>query len=489
MDNSESRFLTTLEVAERLGVSRQRVIAMIRTKRLPAVKRGREWIIAETNLQLVAVRFPGRPTAGKTSPAGHTNENQVQYRRARQIGIQVASMAAAETKDYDVGLSFAGEDQEQVERVLLELAKRNVRCFYDRHQIVDLWGTDLAEALSHIYTKRCRYFVPFVSQPYVSRVWPKYEFRSALQRAIRSDETFILPIRIDDSPFELLNENIFFLDLRRISPAEIADAVITELGMNVGERPLESPILTSAVGTWNPVEDLRARRHYSYISAQYPWWKYGPRLTLLATTPDKRPIPDERLRSTFLNTSVRYSEALNLALEVRTHAAGYTREFPSHRRAKDEEPLESWTCYRDGLVAYEWRPRQHNDGDSGKRWLNLNATAYNLLRALQLSNEVLDPVSSQIDVALDLTGAGDFVIPIFMYSTVSGFASYTGYHEPILRRFDRSAISGRDQWNRTCPPVEELLTTLARVFGLARLPQAYWDQGGILEYSKIGSRG
>lgn len=215
----------------------------------------------------------------------------------------------------------------------------------------------------------------------------------------------------------------------------------------------------------------------------------GPRLTLLATTPDKRPIPNERLRRTFLDTTVRYSEALNFATEVRTHAAGYTREFPSHRREKGEEPLESWTCYRDGLIAHEWRVRQRDDEDGEKRWLNLNAAAYNILRFLQLSHEVFDPASSQIDVCLDMIEPANLVVPIFAYSTVREFFVYTGYHEPILRRFERSAISGRDQWSKVCPPVEELLTELARPFGLSRLPQAYWDDKGVLEFSKIGSRG
>lgn len=394
-------------------------------------------------------------------------------------------MAKTTAKDYDLGLSFAGQDRGDVERVLLELAKRNVRCFYDRKEVAQLWGADLAETLSHIYTKRCRYFMPFVSAAYVSTIWPKFEFRSALQHAIRSDETFILPIRLDDTPFELLNENVFYLDLRKTSPPEIADAVIAKLGYNVSTGAASPSAVSSTTATWNFDDDRRVRRHCSYVAAQYPWWKQGPRLTLLTTTPHNLSIPPDRLHSTFLNLRVRYSEALNYATQVRTHSAGYTREFPSHSRAKDEEPLESWTCYRDGLIAYEWRARK---GESDEPWLNLNAVAYNILRSLQLANEVFDPASPQIDVCLDMIEPANFVVPIFAYSTVSGFSHYAGYHEPILRRFDRSAISGREKWNTICPPVEELLTELVRAFGLPGLPQAYWDEEGVLVYSKIRSR-
>ena len=53
--------LTTKEVAERLGVSVKRVQAMIRDERLPAEKLGRDYVVKEVDLKLVADRKPGRP--------------------------------------------------------------------------------------------------------------------------------------------------------------------------------------------------------------------------------------------------------------------------------------------------------------------------------------------------------------------------------------------------------------------------------------------
>ena len=53
--------LTAHEAADRLGVTRFRVYALIRTGRLPATKWGRDWQIDETDLQRVAVRQAGRP--------------------------------------------------------------------------------------------------------------------------------------------------------------------------------------------------------------------------------------------------------------------------------------------------------------------------------------------------------------------------------------------------------------------------------------------
>jgi excisionase family DNA binding protein len=54
--------MTTQEAAAALGVSVQRVRAMIKAGRLPATKHGRDWIIRESDLSGVKVYGkPGRP--------------------------------------------------------------------------------------------------------------------------------------------------------------------------------------------------------------------------------------------------------------------------------------------------------------------------------------------------------------------------------------------------------------------------------------------
>lgn len=55
------KFLTTNEVAERLGVTVARVQKLIWDGRLPASKIGRDYIIQEEDLKLVEDRKPGRP--------------------------------------------------------------------------------------------------------------------------------------------------------------------------------------------------------------------------------------------------------------------------------------------------------------------------------------------------------------------------------------------------------------------------------------------
>jgi len=55
------KFLTTPEVAKRLGITLARVQQLIWKGRLPAQKIGRDYVINEDDLKLVADRKPGRP--------------------------------------------------------------------------------------------------------------------------------------------------------------------------------------------------------------------------------------------------------------------------------------------------------------------------------------------------------------------------------------------------------------------------------------------
>ena len=53
--------LTTKDAADRLGVTVQRVHALIKDERLPAQRLGRDYVIREEDLALVAERPTGRP--------------------------------------------------------------------------------------------------------------------------------------------------------------------------------------------------------------------------------------------------------------------------------------------------------------------------------------------------------------------------------------------------------------------------------------------
>jgi len=57
----------------------------------------------------------------------------------------------SETFEYDIALSFAGEDRSYVRAVTESLQSQNVKVFYDEYEKVDMWGKDLYEHLHDVY--------------------------------------------------------------------------------------------------------------------------------------------------------------------------------------------------------------------------------------------------------------------------------------------------------------------------------------------------
>lgn len=59
--------LTITQTAERVGLTRQRVHALIKAGRLPAERVGSVLLIKESNLKLIAVRKSGPPVGNKNA--------------------------------------------------------------------------------------------------------------------------------------------------------------------------------------------------------------------------------------------------------------------------------------------------------------------------------------------------------------------------------------------------------------------------------------
>ena len=137
------------------------------------------------------------------------------------------------TFQYDVGLSFAGEQRDYVEGVARELKSRGIRVFYDDYEKETLWGKDLYAHLHEVYHQYCRYCVIFVSMDYAKKVWPNKERESAQARALENTDEYILPARFDDTPIPGLPDTIGYVDLRVTTREQLIDLILAKLGAQV----------------------------------------------------------------------------------------------------------------------------------------------------------------------------------------------------------------------------------------------------------------
>lgn len=165
--------------------------------------------------------------------------------------------------DYEVALSFSGEDRGYVERVAGHLTAHGVSVFYDKYEEVDLWGRDLYEHLHDVYANKARYCVIFISKAYASKVWPTHERRSAQERALRENREYILPARFDDTALPGLRSTTGYIDLSSRGPDELARLIVDKVrGKRDSEsqRPEQQPVRGPQVrpSSFNPYDEAHA---------------------------------------------------------------------------------------------------------------------------------------------------------------------------------------------------------------------------------------
>ena len=130
-------------------------------------------------------------------------------------------------KEYDVALSYAGEDRDYVEQVANALIRANYRVFFDVFEEADLIGRNLIDHLSEIYSKKAKFCVVFISSAYAKKPFPRLERQAAQSRALKSDEPYIIPVRLDDTEIPGLLSTVAFVKGKTANA--LAQLVISKL--------------------------------------------------------------------------------------------------------------------------------------------------------------------------------------------------------------------------------------------------------------------
>lgn len=156
--------------------------------------------------------------------------------------------------EFDVAVSFAGEDRGYVEDISLKLKERGVKVFYDKLNQADLWGKDLYQHLAEVYKTKAKYCIIFISKHYIEKHWSKHELRHAQSRSFEQDTEYILPIRLDETNIPGIPSTIGYLDARTISRNKIIELILQKVSSNNSKE--ESLIywkIKSVLNAYDPV--------------------------------------------------------------------------------------------------------------------------------------------------------------------------------------------------------------------------------------------
>ncbi|WP_152056299.1 toll/interleukin-1 receptor domain-containing protein [Aliarcobacter butzleri] len=159
--------------------------------------------------------------------------------------------------DFEIALSFAGENREYVREVANILNAYGVKIFYDEFEEHTLWGKNLIGYLQDIYKEKAKYTVMFISEYYAKKVWTNHERQSMQERAFKESEEYILPARFDDTEIPGLYSTISYIDLNTKSPYEFVKIILKKINWQTknrwfGKWEIESSFLSYG-GTLNIV--------------------------------------------------------------------------------------------------------------------------------------------------------------------------------------------------------------------------------------------
>lgn len=135
-------------------------------------------------------------------------------------------------KPYEIAVSFAGEDREFVEQVVVALVRSGIKVFYDRFEQHDLLGRDLGCFLDQIYQHSAQFVAIFISKSYVEKAWTKHEFSSALAAKIFGREDYILPILLDNIILDGLPPTIGYISGQGVDPEFIAEILKKKISVS-----------------------------------------------------------------------------------------------------------------------------------------------------------------------------------------------------------------------------------------------------------------
>ena len=159
-------------------------------------------------------------------------------------------------REYDVALSFAGEDRHHAERLAELLRAEKYSVFYDEYELAKLWGKDLYVYLSSVYKDQAEYCVMFLSEYYAQKVWTNHERESAQARAFEENREYILPVRLDDTEIPGLLPTVGYLDLRSMTIEEIHQVLVEKLSGTISRAATDESTNTTVQSDPNEVEVL-----------------------------------------------------------------------------------------------------------------------------------------------------------------------------------------------------------------------------------------
>jgi hypothetical protein len=131
--------------------------------------------------------------------------------------------------EFDIALSFAGEDRLYVDEVARLLVSKGIKVFYDKFEEANLFGKNLYDYLSDVYANKATYTIMFASENYAGKIWTNLERQAMQSKALIENREYILPVRIDNTPIPGLLPTIYYVTSSQKSPEDLVNLICKKI--------------------------------------------------------------------------------------------------------------------------------------------------------------------------------------------------------------------------------------------------------------------
>ena len=139
--------------------------------------------------------------------------------------------------EFDIAISFAGEDREIAEELADELQTKGVEVFYDRYFKGKLWGKELTKYFQDVYGPKTRFVVLLLSKHYPVKKWTGFEFFIMREEAEKRKTEFILPVKLDNTKMKGIKDDVAYLDYQEEGIEGIVGCLLEKLPKALDQEP------------------------------------------------------------------------------------------------------------------------------------------------------------------------------------------------------------------------------------------------------------
>jgi len=148
----------------------------------------------------------------------------------RIVRLHRNSESVEQDREYDVAISFAGEERNVAREIAEGLRGQGLRVFYDEFEKYPLWGKNLLDYFTNVYFSKAKYCILLISENYVRKVWTQPERQAMQARAVFSQTESGLPVRLDQTEVPGLLPTVGYLNYHEVGISGIIDGVMAKFG-------------------------------------------------------------------------------------------------------------------------------------------------------------------------------------------------------------------------------------------------------------------